>query len=231
MFWSLDGKLTDGEPSGWRLTGGIWFPECMLLGGWPVQHTGTAGDPRAGTAAAFCPPGTLPCRMTCGTVLRSPRSDCSAKAQAFPPSHGPRSPRTRMQWPDNTAPRPEQPTRQGPTWICCACGRRGRWHRCSRCLSARYCSVGCQAAHWPAHRQHCINRSSSPMGGSSSAASSASQCTTADSATASCPPTAGSHVQHAEAPARSVASSQANGSRTTTLPGTGLDDALPGAGH
>ena len=92
MLWSLDGKLTDGEPSGWRLTGGIWFPDCKLLGGRPVQRTGTAGAPLASLAAAFGPPMTKPYRLMCGAVQRSSLSDCSARAQAIPPPHRPELP-------------------------------------------------------------------------------------------------------------------------------------------
>ena len=149
----------------------------------------------------------------------------------FLPPHCQHAPCTRMQWPDNTAPQPEQPALQGPARVCSACGRRGRWHRCSRCLSARYCSVDCQSAHWPAHRQHCTNRSAGPLGGSSPAANTALQHTAAAGSSASCPPAAGSYPHHAEAPAFSVTSPPPNVSGSTTRLGTGLDGALPDAGR
>ena len=63
-----------------------------------------------------------------------------------------------MQWPDNAVATLETAARQELDFVCSACGWQGRWHRCSRCLSARYCSTGCQSAHWPAHREHCRRR-------------------------------------------------------------------------
>ena len=107
-----------------------------------------------------------------------------------------------MQWPDNSAPGPEQATRPEPSWTCCACGGRGRWHKCARCRTVRYCSAECQAAHWPAHRLHCRNLPAGSAGGASS--------------------TASARLLHAEAPAPPGEGSLANGSGTAALPGTVL---------
>lgn len=60
----------------------------------------------------------------------------------------------------------------GPKMPCCSgagCLKTGEGHppgfrsnhsalgryKCSRCAGARYCSIGCQRQHWPAHKAFC----------------------------------------------------------------------------
>ena len=38
---------------------------------------------------------------------------------------------------------------------CEVCGARSTIHRCSKCRTARYCSVDCQASHWEDHKDYC----------------------------------------------------------------------------
>ena len=84
---------------------------------------------------------------------RHPLQLCPGPGAAL--SSLPVAPRTRMRWPDDSAPDTGRAARPEPSWACCACGCRGRWHRCGRCRTVHYCSIECQAAHWPAHRLHC----------------------------------------------------------------------------
>lgn len=39
----------------------------------------------------------------------------------------------------------------------CVCGKLAT-RSCARCVSARYCSRGCQLADWPTHRAACAKR-------------------------------------------------------------------------
>lgn len=38
---------------------------------------------------------------------------------------------------------------------CSGCGQWGFLRSCARCKTTQYCSVGCQKAHYAAHKQHC----------------------------------------------------------------------------
>ena len=39
-----------------------------------------------------------------------------------------------------------------------SCGQWGFLRLCARCKTTRYCSAGCQTAHYPAHKEHCKKR-------------------------------------------------------------------------
>ena len=41
---------------------------------------------------------------------------------------------------------------------CDACGGERASYRCSGCRMTRYCSRECQVAHWPTHRDNCLQR-------------------------------------------------------------------------
>lgn len=57
------------------------------------------------------------------------------------------------------APMPDPAAQAAPPPRACSgpgCGTtHGRLNRCAGCGSVRYCSVACQAAHWPEHRRQC----------------------------------------------------------------------------
>ena len=38
---------------------------------------------------------------------------------------------------------------------CCVCDAEDARYKCSKCLIARYCSLGCQRKDWPIHKEYC----------------------------------------------------------------------------
>ena len=61
-------------------------------------------------------------------------------------------------------------TAGGGANACAACGGDSSpgsaLQRCSRCHSVRYCSVGCQRTHWPAHKASCAAAAAAGASGS-----------------------------------------------------------------